>query len=209
MRAKCARGNGLVHLHWRPVACDLRAYGGFDRSIPLPLQSTSIGAQHAHGNTHDEKSGASCQVNPAHLMNDRQRDRFLWQWSRRRRIGQRGVAWRALLVGALGGLVFAFVLGSTMSEDGNRSTAWLLQALQRWILLGLLAVPAFAGLAAAVAARVFASHEAMYQDMLRRGASVPERAPEMQPGDRWPAIMVGVAVAILIGLVVALFVAYG
>lgn len=142
-------------------------------------------------------------------MNDRQRDLFLWQWSRRRGIGAAGATVRGLLIGGVAGLVFAIVMGFMMGDQDNRSTAAVLATFRSWLVILGLSVPAFAGLMAAIAWRVFASHEHMYQALLRRGASVPERAPVMQAGDRWPVVAVGVAAAILVGLVVALFIAYG
>jgi hypothetical protein len=142
-------------------------------------------------------------------MDDRQRDLFLRQWSRRRRIGPAGAVVRGLLIGAVGGLVFAIVLGLMMGTEGNQSTAAVLAAFQRWLLLLGLSVPAFASLMAGVAWRVFASHEHRYQALLQGGAGVPEQAPVMQPGDRWPTIVVGVSVVILFGLVLALWIALG
>ncbi len=136
-------------------------------------------------------------------MNERQRDLFLWQWSRRRRIGQTGAVIRGLLIGAAAGLVFAVVMGLGLGEGDNRSTAAVLDALRGWVLMLGLAVPAFAGLMAGIAGRVYASHEALYQDLLRRGARVPETRPRLQAGDRGPQIAVYVAVAILVGLVIA------
>jgi len=142
-------------------------------------------------------------------MNDRQRDLFLWQWSRRRRIGQGGAVLRGLLLGAVGGLAFAIFMGLMMGGSDNRSTAAVLEAFRQWVLLLWLSVPAFAGLMAAIAGRLFASHEAMYQGLLRTGAQVPEVKPVLQAGDRGPQIAVMVAVSIMVGLWVALVVAYG
>lgn len=134
-------------------------------------------------------------------MNARQRDLFLWQWSKRRRVGRTGVALRGALIGATGGLLFALILGSGMGSDGPRGFPWLLEAIGRWAALIAMSVPSFAALASALAVRVFRSHEQMYQAILRGGVVLPEQAPVVQWSDRGPAIAVVVA-ALLIGALV-------
>lgn len=136
-------------------------------------------------------------------MNERQRDMFLWQWSRRRTRGYTTVALTGAAIGAAGGLAFALILGSGSGGDGPRDTAWLLQALGQWARLLALAVPGFAWIGYLGASRVFRSHEAMYQAILERGAQVPAQAPVLTRADRGPAIAVGVAVAIIGALVLA------
>jgi len=142
-------------------------------------------------------------------MNERQRDLFLWQWSRRRGIGAAGATVRGLLIGGVAGLAFAIVMGFMMGDQDNRSTAAVLATFRSWLVMLGLAVPAFAGLMAAIAWRVFASHEHMYQALVRAGAQVPATPPVLQAGDRGPQIAVAVVVVILVGLVIALIVAYG
>lgn len=142
-------------------------------------------------------------------MNERQRDLFLWQWSRRRVIGRSGAILRGLAIGAAGGLAFAVAMGLTMGGADDRSTAATMEAAKSWFLMLGLAVPSFAALMAGIAARVFVSHESMYQAILRTGARVPDARPTLRAADRGPQIAVFVAVAILVGLIVALFLAYG
>jgi len=67
-----------------------------------------------------------------------------------------------------------------------------------------LAVPGFAWIGYLGASRVFQSYEAMYQAILQRGAQVPAHAPALTRADRGPAIAVGVAVAVIAGLVLAI-----
>ena len=45
----------------------------------------------------------------------------------------------------------------------------------------------------------------MFQSQLQAGAHVPAHKPTMQGLDRWPAVMVGIAVAIIAGFIVYLF----
>lgn len=147
-------------------------------------------------------------------MNARQRDLFLWLWDHRRRIGASGAARRGALIGALGGLAFALVLGVGLFENpANGSVAELLrvarQGLSNLLLLGAIAVPVFAAFGLFMAGRVFGLNEAMYRGLIAGGASVPDRKPKLEPGDRWPAIVVAVSVAILTGLVALLYVAAG
>lgn len=142
-------------------------------------------------------------------MNQRQRDMFLWQWSQRRRRGHGTVALRGAAIGAAGGLVFALILGSNFGGSGPRDTAWLLQSMGQWAKLLVLSIPAFASIGYVGASRVFRSYEAMYQSMLQTGAQVPAQAPVLSLGDRGPAIAVGVAAAVIGGLVLAAIVVLG
>lgn len=125
-------------------------------------------------------------------MNERQRDLFLYVWSKRRTAGQMAVGLRGLIIGAIGGLVFTFALASAAGFG---------------TFLNILfpALGAFAGIGFLGATRVYAAQEQQYQTILARGAQVPTQKPAMQPGDRWPAIAVGIAVAVIIGFI--LFVA--
>ena len=131
-------------------------------------------------------------------MNERQRDLFLWQWSRRRMPGAAAIALRGALIGAVGGIVFALMLGSAFRAD-NGSVAAVLA----------LAVPAFAWIGYLGASRVFAANEAMYQSMLSAGARVPAQPPQLQMGDRGPAIAVAVAMVLIVAFIVVLWVKYG
>lgn len=145
----------------------------------------------------------------AETVNERQRDMFLWQWSRRRARGHTRVALLGAAIGAAGGLAFALILGSSFGGHGPRDSAWLLQSLGQWARLLALAVPGFAWIGYLGASRVFRSCEAMYQAILQRGAQVPAHAPALTRADRGPAIAVGVAVAVIAGLVLAAIIVLG
>ena len=141
-------------------------------------------------------------------MNERQRDLFLWLWSRRRKIGRAGVGLRGAGVGALGGLAFALLLSSAgASVPGVHAYDTAGQILSAARLLGL-SIPAFAFLGWLTADRVWMAQESQYQALLDAGARVPGRKPQMQPGDRGPAIVVGVVAAVIAVLILSLFVAY-
>ncbi|MGQ0801981.1 MAG: hypothetical protein ACT4NL_17935 [Pseudomarimonas sp.] len=142
-------------------------------------------------------------------MNERQRDMFLWQWSRRRRPGRFMFAIRGAVIGALGGVLFAWLMFFGMDEGANRSTAAVLSMLQSGLLMVLAAIPAFAMLGLTAALRVYSGQEAIYQQLLLAGHPLPSQAPSLQAGDRGPAIAVGIAVLVIIGCIVALFMAYG
>ena len=142
-------------------------------------------------------------------MNERQRDMFLWKWSRSRRPGRAAVAIRGAVIGALGGLLFTAIMLGSMGSGGNRSTAAALSWLhQGWLMLGL-AVPVFGALGFATAYRVFTSQEVMYQSLLRAGACVPDEKPVLAARDRGPAIAVGIVVAVIVAFIVILFVKFG
>ena len=144
-------------------------------------------------------------------MNERQRDLFLWLWSQRRKPGQQAIALRGAAIGALGGLVFALILGG--NSDLSSGTTYtglsvIIPIIERGGMLLLLSVGAFGLLGFILANRVFAAQEAMYQSMLASGARVPEQKPQMQPGDRGPAVAVAIAAAIIAAFIVILFVNY-
>ncbi|MBL0042055.1 MAG: hypothetical protein IPP28_13645 [Xanthomonadales bacterium] len=141
-------------------------------------------------------------------MNERQRDLFLWQWSRRRMPGAAAIALRGALIGAVGGVVFALMLGSGFRAD-NGSVASVLALFQQGAAVLVLAVPAFAWIGYLGASRVFAANEAMYQAMLSAGARVPAQPPQLQAGDRGPAIAVAITVVLIVAFIVVLWVKYG
>ncbi len=132
-------------------------------------------------------------------MNERQRDLFLYIWTERRKRGQAAVALRGAIIGAIGGVLFSLILGSSMGG------AALIENAGKLLLLS---VPAFGWIGYLGATRVFASQEAMYQAMLASGARVPDTKPVMQGADRWPAIAVGVTFVLIAGFIVTLFVLY-
>lgn len=55
-------------------------------------------------------------------MNERQRDLFLYVWSRRRAPGQMAVSLRGAIIGALGGVVFALILLPDIGGDRGAYT---------------------------------------------------------------------------------------
>lgn len=136
-------------------------------------------------------------------MNERQRDLFLWQWSRRRAPGKLAVGLRGLAIGALGGALFGLLLAPGPAPDVHAYDflGQLLSAFKVYVY----SVPVFAAMGFSGARRVFASQEMMYQLLLAQGARVPDRKPVLQAGDRGPAIAVGIAVALIAGFI--LFVA--
>lgn len=106
--------------------------------------------------------------------------------------GQMAVSLRGALIGALGGLAFAAIMAGGIDPA---------QLVTRGGTLLLMSVGAFAGIGFFLSNRVFASQETMYQNMLAHGAQVPAEKPVMQGADRWPAIAVGVAVAVIAGFI--------
>ena len=144
-------------------------------------------------------------------MNERQRDLFLYLWSRRRAPGQMQIGLRGAAVGALGGLVFALMLGSNV-DFGSGTTytglSVIIPIVERGGMLLIMSIGAFGLLGFVLANRVFAAQEAMYQSMLASGARVPESKPQMQPGDRGPAVAVAIAFSAIALFILALFIAY-
>lgn len=140
-------------------------------------------------------------------MNERQRDLFLYVWSRRRKPGQLAVGLRGAAIGAIGGLVFIAFMFNGGHPAGSEGASL---GEQMGTALGLLAmsVGAFGLIGWVGANRVYAQNERMYEAILDTGAKVPEQKPVMQMADRWPAIMVGVTVVIIAGFIIALFIAY-
>ena len=143
-------------------------------------------------------------------MNPNRRDMFLWQWSRRRRIGSTGAAVRGALIGAAGGLVFALVLGLDMDSSGPRGFPWLLERIGQLALLGAVAVPAFAAPACFFAWRIFRTNESIYQGVVQGGAAVPMQAPPpLAWSERGPAIAVAVAMLLIGALVLTAVIMLG
>ncbi len=143
-------------------------------------------------------------------MNERQRDLFLYVWSRRRQRGQMNVSLMGAGFGALGGLVFALILGSDMSVDRGSYTGLsaIIPMIEQGGRLLLMSIGAFGAIGFLGANRVYASQEAMYQSILATGARVPEQKPVMQPGDRGPAIAVAIAFGVIAVFIIVLFAMY-
>lgn len=143
-------------------------------------------------------------------MNERQRDLFLYVWSQRRQRGQMNVSLMGAGLGALGGLVFALILGSDMSVDRGSYTGLsaIIPMIEQGGRLLLMSIGAFGAIGFLGANRVYASQEAMYQSILATGARVPEQKPVMQPGDRGPAIAVAIAFGVITVFIIVLFAMY-
>lgn len=141
-------------------------------------------------------------------MNERQRDLFLYEWSRRRAPGRARVALRGAIIGALGGVLFTVLMMSAGALEFGNTSASLMSGLGNLAKMLGLAVPAFGAIGYVGANRVYAQQEAMYQAILQTGAQPPAEKPQLQGADRWPAIAVGVAVVIIAGFIIALFIAY-
>jgi len=144
-------------------------------------------------------------------VNERQRDLFMYIWSRRRAPGQAAVSMRGLIIGALGGLLFTLMLIGDIGADRGSYTgiSAIIPFIERGGKLLVLSVGAFGALGFVLANRVFASQEAMYQNMLKQGAQVPAEKPVMQGADRWPAIAVGIAVAVIAGFIAFVWITLG
>lgn len=145
-------------------------------------------------------------------MNERQRDLFLYLWSERRKPGQAQIALRGAIIGAIGGFAFAAILFSDIGAGARGSYTGLsaiIPIIERGGLLLVLSIGAFGFIGFMLANRVFAAQEAMYQSMLATGAQIPAQKPVMQGADRWPAIAVGVAVAVIVGFIAFVWLTLG
>ena len=85
----------------------------------------------------------------------------------------------------------------------------IIPMIERGGLLLLLSIGAFGLIGFTLANRVFASQEAMYQSMLASGARVPDQKPVLQGADRWPAIAVAIAFAVIAGFILFVAVTLG
>lgn len=144
-------------------------------------------------------------------MNERQRDLFLWVWSKRRTAGQTAIGLRGAIIGALGGVLFTLMLIGDIGADRGSYTGLsaLLPLLERGGKLLFLSVGAFSAIGFFGANRVYAAQEAQYQAILQTGARVPDQKPVMQPGDRGPAIAVAIAVAVIVGFIAFVWITLG
>lgn len=145
-------------------------------------------------------------------MNERQRDLFMYIWSRRRVRGQAAVALRGAIIGALGGVLFTLMLIGDVSAGARGSytgISAILPLIERGGMLLMMSVGAFAFIGFVGANRVFAAQEAQYQALLTAGAKVPAEKPIMQPGDRGPAIAVGIAVTVIVGFIAFVWITLG
>lgn len=138
-------------------------------------------------------------------MNDRQRDLFLYQWSRRRAPGGTRIALRGALIGALGGAAFAMVLLGDGAQTPGVAAYDTAGQIKSALSLFAMSVPTFAALGWASARRIWRSQEAMYQALLAGGATVPEQKPMLAVSDRGPMIAVWIVVAVIAGFIAYLW----
>ncbi len=105
-------------------------------------------------------------------MNERQRDLFLWVWSRRRTPGQAAIGLRGAIIGALGGVLFTLMLIGDIGADRGSYTgiSALLPLLQRGGMLLLLSVGAFGAIGFFGANRVFARRKRNTKPSSQTGA---------------------------------------
>lgn len=144
-------------------------------------------------------------------MNPRQRDLFLWLWSRRRKPGREAIALRGAVIGALGAVLFTLIMspGAPAGVHAYDIGGQLFGALGEHVRMLALAVPAFAGIGWFGARNVYVQQEKMYQALLAQGAQPPAEKPTMTLADRGPALAVAVAVIIIAGFIITLIVMYG
>jgi hypothetical protein len=138
-------------------------------------------------------------------VNERQRDLFLYQWSRRRAPSATRAALRGAGIGALGGLAFA----ATLLQGGARTPGVPAYDVAGQIgsalrLLGL-AVPAFALLGWVGARRIWTSNESMYRALVESGARVPDAKPALTLAERGPLLAVAITVVVIAGFIAYLF----
>jgi hypothetical protein len=135
-------------------------------------------------------------------MTDRQRDLFLYQWSRRRAPGGARIALRGALIGALGGVAFAMILlGDGAARPPDVPAYDYAGQIKAALTLFGMSIPAFAAIGWAGAWRVWRSNEMMYQAILQSGARVPDRKPELALSERGPMIAVIVTAVVIAGLI--------
>lgn len=144
-------------------------------------------------------------------MNERQRDLFLWLWSRRRKPGREAISLRGALIGAAGALLFTLIMSPGAPADIPAYNTWgrMVGAVGEHLRMLALAVPAFAGIGWLGARNVYVQQEKMYQALLASGAQPPEEKPRLTFADRGPALAVAAAVIIIAGFVITLIVMHG
>lgn len=141
-------------------------------------------------------------------MTERQRDLFLYLWSRRRAPGRTRIALRGAIIGALGGVAFASILvQGGVSEPGLRAYDFLGQ-IRSVVRPFVIAVPVFALIGWVNARRVWTSQERLYQSLLAAGARVPAQKPVVTMRDRGPMLAVAVVALAIGGFIVVLVWAY-
>lgn len=139
-------------------------------------------------------------------MSQKQDELFLWVWERRRRAGRLRTALIGLAIGALGGLLFTILMfgfGGEM-QIAHDAVPPALRWATRFGAVGfmlVLAVPAFGGLGAVLADRVYQGQEAQYHAIRARGVAVPETKPQLTLAERGPMLAVLIAVLAIMAFI--------
>lgn len=138
-------------------------------------------------------------------MNERQRDRFLFEWSRRRTKGKRGAARQGMIAGAVAGVVVAGLLGAPVGWSAGTAGVPPRNAYDL-VLSGMpltvVSVPLFASIGRAIAARRWLQCERRYRLLLiDAGVSVPRTRPPLRLADRAPLFAVWGAIAFVAGMI--------
>jgi len=118
----------------------------------------------------------------------------MWEWSQRRTQSRARILWRGAIIGVLGGMLFAALMLYGMTRGGatfgvsQDATGPVLGAIANALgptgFLFFVSVPAFAGLGAWLAGRVWVMMERRYQLLLQAGERVPLEAPFISAKDR-------------------------
>lgn len=127
-------------------------------------------------------------------MNNREESIFLWGWARRRRAGQGATLLRGLLIGAIGGFVFAALMLFAMTQGGasfsiNEEAAGpmlsgIARVLGPTLFLFAISIVAFAGLGVFVSIAIWRRMEWRYHALLEAGRHVPPDEPVLTAAEK-------------------------
>lgn len=127
-------------------------------------------------------------------MTNREESIFLWGWARRRREGQRVTLVRGLLIGAIGGFVFAAIMLFAMTQGGasfgvsEEAAGPILGAIARvlgpTLFLFVISIAAFAGLGVFVSIVIWRRMEWRYHALLDAGRHVPLDEPVLTAAEK-------------------------
>lgn len=150
-------------------------------------------------------------------MNEKQRDLFLWVWSRRRARGRLNAAIAGGLIGAFGGVLFTAIFfwlptlqGETAGTLNTSSMppflAGVANSMKPNEFVLLLAALGFAAMGFVLAYSVYAAQEAQFQTLLAQGAKVPEAKPQLTAADRGPLLAVIATIVLIAGFIAFLII---